>query len=58
MILASRPKAERDPSQQRRAPRRDPGGGVIPMKPRYEISHVYRLEGAFPVQGYPILGTA
>ena len=51
MILASSPKAERDPSQQRRAPSRDPGGGEIPMRPRCEASHRHRPEDAFPVQG-------
>ena len=45
MILASRPKAERNPSQQRRAPSRDPGGGENPMKP------MAWLEGAFPGSG-------
>ena len=41
MILASSPKAERrsgqqsrEPSQQRRAPRGDPGRGEIPMRPK------------------------
>ena len=45
MILASSPKAERDPSQQRRAPCGDPAGGEIPMKP------MAWLEGAFPGSG-------
>ena len=49
MILASSPKAERDPSQQRRAPSRDPGGGEIPMKPMAWLEGVFLGSGVLRI---------